>query len=284
MYCTDLIIIGGGSGTTYLPLAGGTITGNLTVNGKLDAKGTVTTTLMLQTNLGSTSAAQLTGSASATVKPGITGTLGVGNGGTGKSSWTANRLIYSSAANDLSELAAGTAGQLLKSNGSSAPTWISQSDIVAGSATNDGEGNEIATSYRKLDDNQFDTINVTDLYAGDLVVTGAARFTNGIYGTASEASKVTNALTIQLNGGTTEGTNKFTYDGSAVKNINITRSSIGFGAAADKAVDTSIAASSSSTNLPTSAAVASFVEGKGYVTSSGVTSVRVQATSPVVSS
>ena len=143
---------------------------------------------------------------------------------------------------------------------------------------------DIANTYRRLDDNQFDTINVTDLYAGDLVVTGAARFINGIYGTASEASKVTNALTIQLNGGTTEGTNQFTYDGSADKNINITRSSIGLGAAADKAVDTSIAAGSSSANLPTSAAVAAFVEGKGYVTSSGVTSVRVQATSPVVSS
>lgn len=38
-------------------------------------------------------------------------------------------------------------------------------------------------------------------------------------------------------------------------------------AACARAVDTSISASSSSTNLPTSAAVASFVEGKGYVTS-----------------
>lgn len=143
---------------------------------------------------------------------------------------------------------------------------------------------DITNTYRRLDNNQFDTIDITDAQIGNLVVTGAARFTNGLYGTASEASKVTNALKIQLNGGTTEGTNQFTYDGSAVKNINITRSSIGLGAAADKAVDTSITASSSSTNLPTSAAVASFVEGKGYVTSSGVTSVRVQATSPVVSS
>lgn len=38
------------------------------------------------------------------------------------------------------------------------------------------------------------------------------------------------------------------------------------GAAASKAVDTSIAAASTSANLPTSAAVASFVEGKGYKT------------------
>lgn len=35
------------------------------------------------------------------------------------------------------------------------------------------------------------------------------------------------ALTVQLNGGTTEGTNKFTFDGSVAKSINITPSSIG---------------------------------------------------------
>jgi hypothetical protein len=34
-------------------------------------------------------------------------------------------------------------------------------------------------------------------------------------------------LTVQLNSGTTEGTNKFTYDGSEVKTVNITPSAIG---------------------------------------------------------
>lgn len=120
--------------------------------------------------------------------------------------------------------------------------------------------------------------------------------------TVKEAGKVTNTLKIQLNGGTTEGTNQFSYDGSAVKNINITKSSVGLwnventalstwtgsanltttkvgtlAAAAVKGVDTSISASSTSANLPTSAAVATFVEGKGYVTSSGVTSITLKA-------
>ena len=44
---------------------------------------------------------------------------------------------------------------------------------------------------------------------------------------ATTANKVDNALTIKLNGGTTEGTNKFVYDGSAAKNVNITPSGIG---------------------------------------------------------
>lgn len=35
------------------------------------------------------------------------------------------------------------------------------------------------------------------------------------------------AMKVQLNGGTAEGTNQYTYDGSAAKNINITPSSIG---------------------------------------------------------
>ena len=50
---------------------------------------------------------------------------------------------------------------------------------------------------------------------------------SGKANTSGTADEVANNLTIQLNNGTTEGTNKFTYNGSAVKNINITSSSIG---------------------------------------------------------
>ena len=48
-------------------------------------------------------------------------------------------------------------------------------------------------------------------------------------------------------------------------------------AASAKAVDTSISAGSSSANLPTSAAVATFVEGKGYITDAGVTKITTTA-------
>lgn len=44
---------------------------------------------------------------------------------------------------------------------------------------------------------------------------------------AETATKVANPLTIELNGGTTEDTDKFVYDGSAVKSVNITASGIG---------------------------------------------------------
>lgn len=46
-------------------------------------------------------------------------------------------------------------------------------------------------------------------------------------GAATSANKVNKSLTVQLNGGTTEGTNKFTFDGSTAKSVNITASAIG---------------------------------------------------------
>ena len=52
-----------------------------------------------------------------------------------------------------------------------------------------------------------------------------------VSGNAGSANKVNNNLVVKLNGGTTEGTNMFTFNGSAAKTINITPSSIG--AAAD---------------------------------------------------
>lgn len=50
---------------------------------------------------------------------------------------------------------------------------------------------------------------------------------SGKANTSGTADEVANNLTIQLNNGTTEGTNQFTYNGSATKNINITPANIG---------------------------------------------------------
>jgi len=133
---------------------------------------------------------------------------------------------------------------------------------------------------------------------GSITMSNGGKFIGDLTGnadsatTATTATQVSKNLKIQLNSGTTEGTNQFTYNGSAAKNINITKSSIGLGnventalstwagssslttvkvgtlaEAATRGVDTSISAASTSTKLPTSAAVAAFVEGKGYLTS-----------------
>ena len=65
----------------------------------------------------------------------------------------------------------------------------------------------------------------------------ALKFTGAVTATYDGSGAVTiniptaqaspHALTVQLNGGTTEGTNKFTFNGGAAKNINITPASIG---------------------------------------------------------
>ena len=52
-------------------------------------------------------------------------------------------------------------------------------------------------------------------------------FHGNLKGNADTATKVNNNLIIKLNSGTTEGTNQFTYNGSAIKNINITPANIG---------------------------------------------------------
>ena len=78
-------------------------------------------------------------------------------------------------------------------------------------------------------------------------------------------------LTIQKNG-TNVAT--FTANSSTAATANIT---VPTGAAADKGVDTSISAASTSTNLPTSKAVAAFVEGKGYKTTDNNTTYTIAA-------
>ena len=77
---------------------------------------------------------------------------------------------------------------------------------------------------------------------GNLVVDGNIISDGNIDGNADTASKVNNSIKIQLNGGTTENTNQFIFDGSEVKNVNITPSSIG--AATTKYVDEHVQAAS----------------------------------------
>lgn len=89
----------------------------------------------------------------ATTAGNVTGTVAVGNGGTGKTSWTQWGIVYASATNALSQIGAGTSGQVLTSKGSAAPAWTNQSALSVGSATkatNDSDNNPINTTYLKL--------------------------------------------------------------------------------------------------------------------------------------
>lgn len=54
---------------------------------------------------------------------GVTGTLPVGNGGTGLTTYTQGQIPYASASNVLSALTIGSSGQYLKANSSGIPEW-----------------------------------------------------------------------------------------------------------------------------------------------------------------
>lgn len=70
------------------------------------------------------------------VEIGIANTLPVSHGGTGLTTITANGLLYGNGTNEMNILApGGTAGMVLTTNGANvAPSWVSQSSLIAGSA------------------------------------------------------------------------------------------------------------------------------------------------------
>lgn len=198
-------------GSTYLPISGGTVTGNLTVNGTLTATASKANQL---THTLSVNGKSWNGSADLTV-----GTMGVAYGGTGKSSWTANGIIYASASGTLSQLSLGTAGYILQSGGTSAPSWVNPSTLNVASATKatqDGNGNTISDTYLRKD---FDSVSqnvsfegsvdVDDLTAGTLLVSGAARFANGLIGNLNGNASTATKLA------TTRKIGNASFDGSA---------------------------------------------------------------------
>lgn len=85
---------------------------------KLPTTSTPNRFLTSSTNSGSTSWGQVG------LTTGVTGTLPVANGGTGRATITANRLLFGNNTTAVGILGAGNAGQVLQSNGDNAPGWI----------------------------------------------------------------------------------------------------------------------------------------------------------------
>lgn len=84
-------------------------------------------------NKASTSGTAFNGTAAVDI--GVKNQLGVGNGGTGASTLTSKGILYGNGTSAIGATTAGTSGQLLKSQGNSGPTWVSQSEITAGKAS-----------------------------------------------------------------------------------------------------------------------------------------------------
>ena len=80
-------------------------------------------------NLGTPSAVTLTNAAGLPLNTGVTGTLGVANGGTGATSLTANNVILGNGTSAVQVVAPGTSGNVLTSNGT---TWVSSAPAATG--------------------------------------------------------------------------------------------------------------------------------------------------------
>ena len=83
------------------------------------------------------------------------------------------------------------------------------------------------------------------------------------------ANSVSNALTVKLNGGTAEGTNMFTFNGSAAKTVNVTAG--GVGAYTKAETDSLLAAKQDSGDYAPSSHAHGNITNSGTITSSAVT-------------
>lgn len=216
---------------------------------------------------------------------GIAEVLPIYSGGTGSTSFTSKGIIYASDTDPqtLLSTAAGTSGQLLSSGGSDGtPSWINASSLSvshATTATQDGSGNVITSTYMPLSGGTFtgqvtieDSLTVQDGITGDL--TGKVNgFTLGM--NVPSGSKLTDTVTTV----TTTG------NGNAITAISATNGAI----TATKG--STFLTSYTQTDPVFSASVAANIQQtdinnwNSKTNNVGtVTSIRVQASSPLQSS
>lgn len=168
-------------GKFYIDIATATGTTNRVVLNAYKAD-ILRTARNLQVDLESTSYVSFDGSVDRK-NIGVSGTLKVTNGGTGKTSWTQYGLVYASASTTLASLSVGSSGQVLSSKGTTgAPQWIDQSNLAAGTAAKFAAAQTIALTG--------DITGSVSSQAGWSIATTLANsgVTAGSYGPSANAS------------------------------------------------------------------------------------------------
>ena len=87
---------------------------------------------------------------------------------------------YTSSSNIYAPTTTGTQGYLLIANSSGLPEWTAQSNIAAGSATNDSAGNQIITYYLPLSAGSGKPLT-GDLYMGSHAISGVTNIDSLLY-------------------------------------------------------------------------------------------------------
>lgn len=159
-------------------------------------------------------------------------------------------------------------------NGSSAKT-ISYNTIGAAPATHNHTKSQITDFEHNHDERYYQQSEVDALLATKEgthdhpylpnTTTYAGSSTKG-----GAANSVANSLKVQLNGGTTEGTNQFTFNGAAAKTVNVTASAVGAYTKAE--VDAELAKKQNSGNYAASSHAHGHITNDGTITTTALTS------------
>ena len=155
---------------------------------------------------------------------------------TANSSSTSQKGIVqlSDAVNSTSTTLAGTANAVKKAYDAATTAQAEAASKIGSVSLASGTNN--GTLKLTVNGTATDNIAVTGL--GSAAYTESASYATAGHehnyagssskgGAATSANKVNSSLTVKLNGGTTENTNLFTFNGSTAKSINITPSAIG---------------------------------------------------------
>lgn len=127
------------------------------------------------------------------------GTVSVSRGGTGATSTVPGGIVYGSSTSVMSTSAAGSAGQLLVSGGTGAPSWTNTSSITVGSATSAGTAATSSVTAENTNANRYLTFVDSAGTSMPLKVDGDLSYnpaTNLISGTITNANQAANANTL----------------------------------------------------------------------------------------
>lgn len=214
-----------GSGAAYVVKNGdSTITGNLTVTGSINGTATQATKLTHSLTINGTA---WDGSTNTTI-----GTLNVGYGGTGATSFTSGAALIGNGSGAIQTRAITNNISANYITGSTNLITANTLKFWNGAYDTSHNSNLEYVKLGKLGDvvtHDIDEFVTTDggIIDGNLQVTGTLTVEDGLYGdlagNASSSNKVNHDLVIKLNSGVTEGTNMFTFNGSSAKTVDITK-------------------------------------------------------------